>query len=587
MTNNDTIAAIATGPGGALGIVRLSGPDALRVCDSVFRAASGKPLADAEGYTLHYGRIVEPAMDKAGGSGRSETSYIARESADGVRLGADGDASGLGSKTTGHTQFHAAGDMAGSRQESAEMAEKLTGSAQSGACKSVNSSCITTLKSTDSAVQSGSDDVSEDKQETAGGSDKTAGERLIDDVVISVFRAPRSFTGEDMAEISCHGSRYIQQEVLRLLINNGARTAQPGEFTMRAFLAGKLDLVQAEAVADMIASSDRMTHALATNQMRGGYTQEFAVLRDELVRLTSLLELELDFGEEDVEFADRAELTALITAIRERIGSLTDSFRLGNAIKEGVAVAIAGSPNVGKSTLLNALLRDDRAMVSDIPGTTRDVVEESINLNGIRFRFLDTAGIRQTDDTLEQMGIERTMSAVGRADIVLLVVEAQESAEATLRQIQNSLSCIEIRPEQRLFVLINKIDKSEDVPFVAGHEEQEAMLASAGIFDAEIIPISARSGTNIDLLLSSLSANIDTRGISDGETVISNMRHYEALLGASESLERAGGAIDDGISADFISQDIRESLHHLGLLTGEITTDEVLGSIFSNFCIGK
>ena len=386
-TPNDTIVAPATAAGGAIAVVRMSGPSALAICDTVFSGA--RRAGEAAGYTVLYGTIAD-------------------------------------------------------------------------------------------------------------------GARVLDDVLVTVFRAPHSYTGEDAVEISCHGSRYIVRELLALLVRRGARMATPGEFTSRAFLGGKLDLSQAEAVADLIASGSRAAHTLATDQMRGGYSAELETLRGELLRLASLLELELDFGEEEVEFADRTELRAAMERIGAKIDRLIDSFALGNAIKEGVAVAIVGRPNVGKSTLLNRLLNEERALVSEIPGTTRDPIEATLNLDGILYRFIDTAGLRTTDDAIERMGIERAYASVARTQIVL----------------------------------------------------------------------------------ERLRAAVDASALDDGRTIVSNSRHYEALHHARTALDAALGGLET-LPSDLLGEEIRQAIFHLGTITGEITTDEVLGQIFSKFCIGK
>lgn len=389
------------------------------------------------------------------------------------------------------------------------------------------------------------------------------GERLVDEVLVTLFRAPHSYTGEDSVEISCHGSAYIVSEILRLALGAGARMASPGEFTLRAFLAGKLDLVQAEAVADLIASSSRAAHAMATNQMRGGYSEELEGLRDKLVHLTSLLELELDFSEEDVEFADRQALRRTMEQIGREIDRLRSSFSLGNAIKEGVAVAIVGAPNVGKSTLLNRLLNEERAMVSEIAGTTRDVIEERANIGGVLFRFLDTAGIRTTGDRLERMGIERTMESIRRAQVIIRLVDARHMDEA--------MPEFEVRPEQRVLTVVNKMDAAP-----------EGFRVPAGA-----LGISARQGDGIEALCEALRSTVDTEGLYHGDAVVSNSRHYEALTAARESLGRALAGMDEGLPADLLSEEIRPVIRHLGEITGQITTDEILGNIFSKFCIGK
>lgn len=389
------------------------------------------------------------------------------------------------------------------------------------------------------------------------------GERLVDEVLVTLFRAPHSYTGEDSVEISCHGSAYIVSEILRLALGAGARMASPGEFTLRAFLAGKLDLAQAEAVADLIASSSRAAHAMATNQMRGGYSEELEGLRDKLVHLTSLLELELDFSEEDVEFADRQALRRTMEQIGREIDRLRSSFSLGNAIKEGVAVAIVGAPNVGKSTLLNRLLNEERAMVSEIAGTTRDVIEERANIGGVLFRFLDTAGIRTTGDRLERMGIERTMESIRRAQVIIRLVDARHMDEA--------MPEFEVRPEQRVLTVVNKMDAAP-----------EGFRVPAGT-----LGISARQGDGIEALCEALRSTVDTEGLYHGDAVVSNSRHYEALTAARESLGRALAGMDEGLPADLLSEEIRPVIRHLGEITGQITTDEILGNIFSKFCIGK
>ena len=394
------------------------------------------------------------------------------------------------------------------------------------------------------------------------------GERVVDDVLATVFRAPHSYTGEDSVEISCHGSSYIVSELLRLLIAAGGRMARPGEFTIRAYLAGKLDLSQAEAVADLIASSNRAAHALATNQMRGGYSEELEGLRDQLLNLTSLLELELDFSEEDVEFADRRALRETMERIGTEIGRLRSSFALGNAIKEGVAVAIVGAPNVGKSTLLNRLLNEDRAMVSEIAGTTRDVIEERANIGGVLFRFLDTAGIRTTGDRLERMGIERTMESIRRAQVVVHLIDAQ-----TIAGPGSSGPAFTLRPDQRLLTVINKTDTQAE-----GFRLPEGAIG-----------ISAKRGDGIEALCEALRGAVDTEGLYHGDAVVSNSRHYEALTAARESLHRAMESLDEGLPADLLSEEIRPVIRHLGEITGRgaIAPDEVLNNIFSKFCIGK
>ncbi|WP_294139408.1 tRNA uridine-5-carboxymethylaminomethyl(34) synthesis GTPase MnmE [uncultured Sanguibacteroides sp.] len=404
------------------------------------------------------------------------------------------------------------------------------------------------------------------------------GEELVDEVLLSVFHAPHSFTGEDSIEISCHGSVYIQQRILQLLVSRGARLAHPGEFTRRAFLNGKMDLSQAEAVADLIASSSAAAHKMALNQMRGGFSKELIKLRAELLHITSLLELELDFSEEDVEFANRTELRVIAVKIRDMISGLCNSFSLGNVIKNGLPVAIVGNTNVGKSTLLNALLKEDRAIVSDIEGTTRDVIEDTISLNGILFRFIDTAGIRCTFDTVENLGIERTFAKISQAKVVLLLQDVNRSSDQFIpyyRQVKGRLS-----PDAKLLILLNKVDQTEVLDAIK--EEIEIQISGE-----PILPVSAKTGYNMEALVRWLTSSVNTEALSAGNVIVSNVRHYEALSHALEAIRRVITALDSSLSGEFVSQDIRECLHYLGEITGEITTDEVLGNIFKNFCIGK
>lgn len=401
---------------------------------------------------------------------------------------------------------------------------------------------------------------------------------LVDEVLVTVFHAPHSFTGEESVEISCHGSVYIQQRLLRLLIDCGARLATPGEFTQRAFLNGKMDLSQAEAVADLIASSSAAAHRMAMKQMKGGFSTELMRLRSELLHITSLLELELDFSEEDVEFADRSELRRISGNIEGLLSRLCNSFSLGNVIKNGIPVAIVGNTNVGKSTLLNALLREDKAIVSDVAGTTRDVIEDTINLNGITFRFIDTAGIRHTEDKVENMGIERTFTKIGQASIVLLLTDLKrgvESFEEYYQQVRSHIS-----PEAKLIIVLNKTDQVEDILT----PQETIRLFTSG---EEIIPISARTGANLDTLVRELTSTVNLHALDASDVIVSNVRHYEALKHALGSIQRVSAGLESNLSGEFVSQDIRECLHYLGEITGEITTDEVLGNIFSRFCIGK
>jgi tRNA modification GTPase len=402
------------------------------------------------------------------------------------------------------------------------------------------------------------------------------GIKIIDEVVVSIFKNPRSYTGEDIVEISCHGSVFIQQQILQLLTKNGARLAKPGEFTLRAFINGKMDLSQAEAVADLIASSSASSHKVAMQQMRGGFSSEIANLRDRLLHFISLLELELDFSEEDVEFADRKQLNELLTNIQTLIHKLIKSFDLGNVIKNGVPVAIVGHTNVGKSTLLNKILNEEKAIVSEIAGTTRDVIEDVINIEGVSFRFIDTAGIRETSDTIETIGIERTFERISKASIVLLLVDASEEkvdVEKAIKTVKEKLG----QADKKLIVVINKIDKSTE-EFDIKH-----------LLHAEDIQlkISAKTGENIDQLIKELLSVVNLSALDQDDIIVTNARHFEALESASIALQRSIDGVNTGISGDFLAQDIRETLHYLGEITGEITTDEVLGNIFKNFCIGK
>ncbi len=396
------------------------------------------------------------------------------------------------------------------------------------------------------------------------------GVRVLDDVLVTIFRAPHSYTGEESVEISLHGSQYITNEILSLLVRHGARIATPGEFSVRAFLAGRMDLSQAEAVADMIASSSRAAHSLASTQMRGGYSASLAELRSRLLNIVSLLELELDFSEEEVEFADRKQLAGMIEATAAEIEHLRESFRLGNAIKEGVATVIVGAPNVGKSTLLNRLIGEERAMTSDIAGTTRDTVEAMCNIDGVVFRFIDTAGLRDTDDQLEQMGIDRTHRALEQAQIVIRMVDAEH-----LNEKKHDTTSFAIGEGQTLLHVVNKIDKCP-----------ELMTAEERNPDNTIY-ISAKSGEGIEELRNRLRNAIDAERIYAGETVVSNSRHYEALERASQALQQSYHALTAGLSGELLSEELREVLNHLGEITGEVTSQDILNNIFSKFCIGK
>lgn len=399
------------------------------------------------------------------------------------------------------------------------------------------------------------------------------GEEIIDEVLVSVFRAPRSFTGEESAEITCHGSEYIQSRTLQLLLTKGCRMAQPGEFSMRAFANGKVDLSQAEAIADLIASSTSAAHKLAMNQMRGGFSKKINELREKLINFASLIELELDFSEEDVEFANRDELTSLVTGIDKMVTGLMESFATGNAIKNGVPVAILGAPNMGKSTLLNALLQDERAIVSHIPGTTRDTIEDEIIIEGVRFRFTDTAGIRETTDEIETIGISRAFEKAGKSAVVIYLFDAATSTTAEIdAELENLRQ--KVGSDVTLILVGNKIDKVEGIPTTTGNID-------------DVLYISAKEGTGLTELKNKLLTITKTLSTEGSDIVVSNIRHYEALSRAHEALTSVLAGLKDGITGDFLAMDIRRALFHLGEITGEITTEDLLGNIFSKFCIGK
>ena len=513
MNIGSTICAVATAQGGAISVIRISGPQAIQVTDRIFKPAKGMPFSERAPYSVSYGRII---------------------------------------------------DSEGS---------------------------------------------------------------VVDEVVTTLYRAPKSYTGEDCTEIACHGSTYIANRILALLIEAGCSMAQPGEFTQRAFLNGKMDLSQAEAVADLIASTSAATHRLAMNQMRGGFSRELSGLRDRLLHLTSLMELELDFSDhEELEFADRSELQQIATDIEQVISRLANSFSVGNAIKNGVPVAIIGETNVGKSTLLNALLNEDKAIVSDIHGTTRDVIEDTIIIGGTMFRFIDTAGIRQTDDVVESIGIERTFQKLEQASIVLWLIDTpalsvsannantlykdghgghSENTDSFIGTPNNGLSDsgngsngsnddlsnlevwehlkAEILPHcsgKQLIILFNKCDRITDL-------ELSTVMSMFDNINAHKLAISAKNGLNIDKLHSLLVECAALPQISQGDVIVTNARHYEALVRALDSIHRVQNGLQMNLSGDFISQDLRECIHHLSDIVGDVTTDQVLANIFHHFCIGK
>ena len=403
---------------------------------------------------------------------------------------------------------------------------------------------------------------------------------VVDEVVLTLFRSPRSFTGDDTIEISCHGSVWIQQQIINLLIAAGCRMATGGEFTQRAFLNGRLDLSQAEAIADLIASSSQAAHRIAFSQMRGQFSHRLAQLREQLLEFVSLMELELDFSEEEVEFADRSRLLALATDIHTEISRLEQSFAVGNAIKNGIPVAIVGETNVGKSTLLNTLLHDDRALVSDIHGTTRDVIEDTIVIAGTQFRLIDTAGIRTTSDVVESMGIERTFRKLDQASIVLWLIDATaptDDIHTTFTLIANATA-----DTTRIVPIINKADLA-----TANQLTAAADAIASHLPQAQSLQISAKSAIGIDTLQQRICALAALPQNDANEVIVTNARHYAALSSARQAIERAIDGLRNGLSGDFVSQDIRETMHYLGEITGEITPNDILGTIFSHFCIGK
>jgi tRNA modification GTPase len=424
--------------------------------------------------------------------------------------------------------------------------------------------------------------ISDQSANTVHFSDIYDGSQLIDQVIVSLFRSPHSYSGEDTVEISCHGSPYIQKRILELLVKSGARMATAGEFTMRAFLNGKLDLTQVEAVADLIASGSEASHRIAINQMRGGFTREIKKLREKLLSFTSLIELELDFSEEDVEFADRKQLRDLMEEIIKVLERLSDSFTLGNVIKHGIPVAIVGKTNAGKSTLLNLLINEERAIVSEIAGTTRDAIEDVINIEGVYFRLIDTAGLRHTEDVIEKLGIERTWKKIDQAVIIIQLIDFNSSPDE-IAQLGKQIKEVNEGETKHRIVILNKIDLIPAETLEALCINFKKLLNSG----ERLIPMSAKSGNNLPLLEKALLEVAGSTATNENDVIITNVRHYEALVRALSAMKRATDGLSDGLPGDLLAQDIREALHYLGEITGEITTDEVLGNIFKNFCIGK
>lgn len=420
-------------------------------------------------------------------------------------------------------------------------------------------------------------DITKQKTHTIHLGHITDNGKIYDQVLLSIFKGPNSYTGENVIEISCHGSTFIQQQIIQLLLRKGAKMAQAGEFTLRAFLNGKLDLSQAEAVADLIASDNEASHQIAMQQMRGGFSNEIAKLREELLNFASLIELELDFAEEDVEFADRTQFHELLERIEFVLKRLIDSFAVGNVIKNGIPVAIVGEPNVGKSTLLNALLNEERAIVSDIAGTTRDTIEDELVINGIGFRFIDTAGIRETQDHVESIGIQKTFEKIEQAQVVMFLVDSTELTMESLERLKVEVEKIRNKyPQKALLTIFNKKDKLD-----------ESLLINLKSQIENSIFISAKQKVGIEELKNELISFVNTGALRNNETIVTNTRHYDSLLKALEEIQKVKWGLDSGISSDLMAIDIRSALYFFGEITGEVTNDELLGNIFANFCIGK
>jgi len=402
------------------------------------------------------------------------------------------------------------------------------------------------------------------------------GDRIIDEVLLSLFKGPKSYTGEDVIEISCHGSHYIQSEIIQLFIRNGCRAANPGEFTFRAFLNGKMDLIQAESVADLIASDSESSHKIALQQMRGGFSSKIKGLREELINFASLIELELDFSDEDVDFADLKKFQLLLDRISNVLKYLIESFASGSVIKQGVPISIVGEPNVGKSTLLNFLLNDEKAIVSDIAGTTRDAIEDELIIDGVKFRFIDTAGIRQTDDEVESIGIKKTFKKIADSQVVLFMIDSSKSFDDILSsQVSYVHEISEKNPKIQIIIVYNKVDLIDNFDF------NEAFK------NFEYVKLSAKTGNGIDILKKKITCLVQTGKIKNNDTIITNARHYEALLKANDCINNVKDGLKNEISSDLLAIDIRQAIYHFGQITGEISSDDLLGNIFSKFCIGK
>ncbi|MFD1096237.1 tRNA uridine-5-carboxymethylaminomethyl(34) synthesis GTPase MnmE [Salegentibacter chungangensis] len=410
------------------------------------------------------------------------------------------------------------------------------------------------------------------------------GERTLDEVLVSIFKGTRSYTGEETVEISCHGSPYIQQEIIQLLVRKGCRSAEAGEFTLRAFLNGKMDLSQAEAVADLISSENQASHQMAMQQMRGGFSNEIQKLREELLNFASLIELELDFAEEDVEFANRDQFKELIFKIQKVLKKLVDSFATGNVLKNGIPVAIVGEPNVGKSTLLNSLLNEERAIVSEIAGTTRDTIEDEMSIGGVGFRFIDTAGIRETKDVVESIGIRKTFEKINQAQVVVYLVDSSrlKADSDRLKEVHFEIEKIKNKfPQKPIIIVANKVDQ-------LSAEEKEMLESDLGnIPRTNLKLLSAKTGTGVDELKDKLLEFVNTGALRNNNTIVTNSRHYNALLKALEEINKVEEGLNANLSGDLLAIDIRQALHHFGEITGEITNDDLLGNIFANFCIGK